>query len=150
MEKNNSNVKETKARSLNVRKVVTPVLFLLPFAVFFCMFVVFPFIYGITISFFNWNMFDPSKRAFCGFDNYVKILFNKESIYYSYFWSGLKYTLLFVVISVPFLICISLLFAALLDKKPFGFRFFQICAVCAHGTVDRNGNHYLVVAVLHE
>ena len=127
MESNNTNAKEktTKTRSLKFRKGITPVLFLLPFAVLFCMFVVFPFIYGITISFFNWNMFDPAKRVFCGFDNYVKILFNKESIYYSYFWSGLKYTLLFVVISVPSLICISLLFAALLDKKPFGYRFFR-------------------------
>ena len=108
MESNNTNAKEktTKTRSLKFRKGITPVLFLLPFAVLFCMFVVFPFIYGITISFFNWNMFDPAKRVFCGFDNYVKILFNKESIYYSYFWSGLKYTLLFVVISVPSLICI--------------------------------------------
>ena len=127
MESNNTNAKEktTKTRSLKFRKGITPVLFLLPFAVLFCMFVVFPFIYGITISFFNWNMFDPAKRVFCGFDNYVKILFNKESIYYSYFWSGLKYTLLFVVISVPSLICISLLFAALLDKNPFGYRFFR-------------------------
>ena len=110
-----------------IRKNLTPVLFLLPFGVIFLMFVLFPFVFGITISFFNWNMFDSSRTAFVGFSNYTRILFESDSIFYEYFWSGLKYTLLFVVISVPPLMILPLILAGLLDGKPYGFRFFRFC-----------------------
>lgn len=112
-------------RALRAKKILTPIAFLLPFGIIFCMFVIFPFIFGITISFFNWNMFDPDRTSFAGFGNYYKILFNSESIYFTYFWNGLKNTLLFVVISVPLLIILPLIFAGLLDHKPYGFRFFR-------------------------
>lgn len=112
-------------RAIRARKILTPIAFLLPFGIIFCMFVIFPFVFGITISFFNWNMFDPDRTSFAGFGNYYKILFNSESIYFTYFWNGLKNTLLFVVISVPLLIILPLIFAGLLDHKPYGFRFFR-------------------------
>ncbi len=125
--KRSCNRKETKTvnRVARIRKALVPVAFLLPFGIIFCMFVIFPFIFGITISFFNWNMFDASRTSFAGFGNYYKILFNSESIYFSYFWNGLKNTLLFVAISVPLLIILPLIFAGLLDRKPYGFRFFR-------------------------
>lgn len=113
------------SRSLRLKKALVPIAFLLPFGIIFCMFVIFPFVFGIAISFFNWNMFDASRTSFAGFANYIKILFNSESIYFSYFWNGLKNTLLFVAISVPLLIVLPLLLAGLLDRKPYGFRFFR-------------------------
>lgn len=112
-------------RWVRIKNALVPVAFLLPFGIIFCTFVVFPFVFGITISFFNWNTFDPNRTSFVGFANYQKILFNSESIYYSYFWIGLKNTLLFVLISVPFLIILPLIFAGLLNSKPYGFRFFR-------------------------
>ena len=114
------------SRSLRLKKALVPIAFLLPFGIIFCMFVIFPFVFGIAISFFNWNMFDASRTSFAGFANYIKILFNSESIYFSYFWNGLKNTLLFVAISVPLLIVLPLLLAGLLDRKPYGFRFFRL------------------------
>lgn len=113
------------SRLQRLKKTLVPIAFLLPFGIIFCMFVIFPFVFGIAISFFNWNMFDASRTSFAGFANYYKILFNGESIYFSYFWNGLKNTLLFVVISVPLLIVLPLLLAGLLDRKPYGFRFFR-------------------------
>ncbi len=120
------NSEKREAFEGKLKKAITPILFLLPFGVLFLLFVVFPFAFGITISFFKWNMFDSSRTSFVGFENYAKILFNRESIYNEYFWSGLGNTLLFVVISVPLLIVLPLVLAAILDKKPFGFRFFRV------------------------
>jgi len=98
---------------------------LAPYLVIFSFFFIFPFIYGLMISFFNWNLFYPEETVFVGFSNFQTILFNRESIFYTYFWRGFFNTLTFVVISVPLLIAIPLLFAILIDLQPKGFRFFR-------------------------
>ncbi|MCK7488061.1 MAG: sugar ABC transporter permease [Bacillus subtilis] len=69
--------------------------------------------------------FVPSDTRFVGFDNYIRILFNTESIYYTYFWQGLKNTLLFVVISVPLLIAVPLILAILIDLEPPFYKVFR-------------------------
>jgi multiple sugar transport system permease protein len=99
--------------------------FLLPYLLIFSVFFIFPFIYGLVISFFNWNLFYPDQTTFVGFDNYRRIWFESEGIYYRYFWSGLKNTLIFVVFSVPFLVLIPLILAALIDHEPKGYKIFR-------------------------
>lgn len=99
--------------------------FLAPYLIIFSVFFIIPFFYSIIISFFDWNMFQPQNTKFVGLQNYYNVLFNSESIYYTYFWSGLKNTLLFVVISVPLLIVIPLILAILIDIEPFGFKIFR-------------------------
>lgn len=99
--------------------------FLAPYLGLFSLFFILPFLYGILISFFNWNLFFPERTTFVGFDNYYRILFDTSSIYYQYFWKGLGNTLTFVIISVPFLIAIPLFFAILIDLEPPGYRIFR-------------------------
>jgi multiple sugar transport system permease protein len=99
--------------------------FLLPYLVLFSIFFIFPFVYGLVISFFDWNLFAPEETVFIGFDNYKKIWFNDQSIYYMYFWTGLKNTLTFVIFSVPFLVLIPLLLSVLIDNEPRGYKFFR-------------------------
>ena len=53
------------------------------------------------------------------------ILFEKDSTFYRQFWNGLKNTVTFVIICVPFQIIIPLLIAQALNLKPKGHRFFQ-------------------------
>lgn len=100
--------------------------FLAPYLAIFSMFFIIPFFYSIIISFFDWNMFQPQLTKFVGFENYYNVLFNTESIFYTYFWSGLKNTVLFVIISVPLLVLIPLLLAILIDIEPFGYKFFRV------------------------
>ncbi len=125
------NIKKPKRNILNLiwsnlKKNMTAYCFILPFMILFSVFFVFPFFYGIFISFFKWNIFQPEKTAFVGLENYIKILFQSDSIYFDYFWSGLKNTFLFVLISVPCLIGIALFVALLLDIEPPGYRFLRV------------------------
>lgn len=102
---------------------ITPYLFIAPHIILFIIFFVIPMFYGIYASFTKWNLFtDPE---FIGLDNYKTILFNKESTFYRQFWNGLKNTITFVIICVPFQIIIPLFIALLLDKKPKGRNIFQ-------------------------
>ncbi len=106
-------------------KRLLPGAFFLPHLVIFGVFFVFPFFYGLLISFFDWHMFIPEQREFIGFDNYVKILFDSESIYYRYFWNGLKNTFTFVVLSVPPLVITPFILALLMNVEPKGYKMFR-------------------------
>ena len=117
-----------KKRPLTWRRIktmVTPALFLSPYLAIFSLFFVIPFIYGILISFFDWNLFFPEQTTFVGLSNYYKILFDSESIYHTYFWTGLQNTLIFVVASVPLLIGVPLFLAILIDLEPRGYKVFR-------------------------
>ncbi len=103
-------------------------LFLGPYIALFFMFFIYPFLYGIYISFFRWNLFDPASSTFVGFENFQKALFGVGDIviFREYFWNGLKNTVLFVFLSVPFLIVLPLLIAVLLDIEPRFYKAFRI------------------------
>jgi len=112
-------------RNRIIRENVSAYTFLLPYLAVFSIFFIFPFIYGLIISFFDWNLFAPEETTFVGFDNYRKILFESDGIFYTYFWSGLKNTIIFVVFSVPFLIVVPLLLSVLIDHEPRGYKLFR-------------------------
>lgn len=107
------------------KEKITPIFFLLPYLAIFTLFFIVPFMYGILISFFDWNLFFPEQTQFVGLSNYYKILFDQESIFYTYFWNGLKNTLIYVITSVPLLISVPLILAILIDLEPKGFRIFR-------------------------
>src|SRR5690554_3235068 len=97
---------------------IQPSLFLLPFLIVYTLFFIFPILYGLVISFYDWSLFDSSQNTYVGFSNYIKILFDSDSIYHKYFWEGLTNTLIFVVVSVPLLVVIPFVIAILLDIQP--------------------------------
>lgn len=102
---------------------ITPYLFIAPHVLIFCIFFLIPMVYGIYASFTKWNLFsDPN---WIGLENYKTILFNAESTFYRQFWNGLKNTVIFVIICVPFQIIVPLSIALLLDKRPKGRNIFQ-------------------------
>ena len=101
----------------------TPYLFIGPHVIIFLLFFLIPMLFGIYASFTKWNLFTDPK--FIGLDNFKTILFNQESTFYRQFWNGLKNTITFVIICVPFQIIIPLSIALLLNKRPKGRNFFQ-------------------------
>ena len=100
------NVKKSK-----LKEKLAPVFFIGPHLIFFLIFVVFPFFYGIVISFTKWDMMGTPE--FVGFDNYVT-LFTKGNVFNTSFIEGLKATGTYTIVMVPLLIIVPLLLAVLL------------------------------------
>ena len=98
----------TKNQKLMMRESITSYLFLLPFLLFFIMFVVYPMIVCISTSFTDSTL--GSDGSFVGLENYKNMM--KDEI----FWKGLKNTLIIVVVSVPIVCAFSLWVASVISK----------------------------------
>jgi multiple sugar transport system permease protein len=120
----NMTLKQSKRRRV-IKEHVGAYLFLVPYLALFSLFFVFPFIYGLVISLFDWNLFFPEETVFVGFNNFRTIWFNEESIFNRYFTEGLRNTLTFVIASVPFLVGIPLFLSVLIDFEPRGHKLFR-------------------------
>jgi multiple sugar transport system permease protein len=90
--------------------------FMLPFIVFFVLFWLIPFLYGLFMSFSKYSLV-KGNEGFVGFANYIKILFS-DSMYNKNFMTGLKNTVIFVILTTPFLVFGSLALALLIDRLP--------------------------------
>jgi multiple sugar transport system permease protein len=100
-----------------------PWAFLAPYLVLFTVFVLVPAIFGIWISLHDWDFLLPGK-PFVGANNYAA-LFDSSSIYFGTFWNAMWNTLVFTVLSVPFLVVLPLGLAILLHRKFPGRTFFR-------------------------
>jgi multiple sugar transport system permease protein len=105
------------------KEKLTPLLFIGPHLIFFFIFLAYPTIFGLVISFHSWNFF--SDMTFIGLQNYASILWETDSLYFEYFWTAFRATFIFVILSVPPLIIIPLLIAVAINAKPPGQNFFR-------------------------
>lgn len=85
------------------------ILFCLPFMIVFALFLLFPMLFGLFIGFFDWDIL--STRTWTGFGNYVKLF--KDATFYS----SLGHTLVFVLVSTPFLLVTGFLMALLVTSR---------------------------------
>jgi multiple sugar transport system permease protein len=113
----------TKLKS-KIKNASSVALFLLPYIVAFTIFFIVPFIYGIVISLHKWDVINPSKSVFVGFDNYYTLLF-KEGFRQKEFLNALKNTAFFVLISCPLLVIVPLFISLLLDIEPKFYKVFR-------------------------
>lgn len=100
-----------------------PYLFITPHLIFFLIFFLIPSVFGIYISFTDWNLFGTPN--FVGLQNYETILFNEGSTFNTQLYNGLFNTFRFVLYAVPFCIIVPLLLATALNAKPRLHKFFQ-------------------------
>jgi multiple sugar transport system permease protein len=100
-----------------------PLLFIGPHLIIFVIFVLIPIVFGIYISFTQWDLIGAPRWV--GLDNFKEILFNTSSSFYRMFTDGMKNTLLFVVLNVPLCMVIPLAFALVLHLKPYGSKLYQ-------------------------
>lgn len=112
-----------KGKTLRQKMRSLPLLFIGPHLIIFTIFFLIPVIFGIYISFTDWDL--VSTPTFVGLDNYKELLFNSHSTFYEQFHNGLFNTFKFVIMTVPFCIAIPLLLAAALNTKPALAKFFQ-------------------------
>lgn len=84
-------------------------LFLLPYLIIFAVFRFVPSVASIFISFYKWNIVGNAK--FAGLNNFKRLLGD------TFFYTSLKNTFMFLLMTLPGLIILSLLLAALLNQK---------------------------------
>ncbi len=86
-------------------------IFALPFMIVFVVFMVFPLVFGLVISFFNWNILGTPR--FIGLENYKALFVDGK------FYSSLWHTLEFVLMTTPVLLALGFAMAlAVTGKSP--------------------------------
>jgi multiple sugar transport system permease protein/cellobiose transport system permease protein len=85
-------------------------IFILPFFVVFIVFNMYPILYSLWLSFFDWN--GIGTRAFTGAANYVRLISADP-----YFFKSIANTLIVLIGYLPATIILSLLIATLLNNK---------------------------------
>ena len=90
-----------------------------PFAVVFVVVFVVPVVYAVWISLFQHRM--VGGTVFVGLANYRRLLADGQ------FWSSVRRVVVFTVVQVPIMLCLSALMALALDSlRLHGMRFFRI------------------------
>ena len=93
----------------------TALLFVGPYLVLFCTFVLAPIVYGLWISLHQWDFLLPGK-PFVGLQNYVDLLTGGSTTSET-FWNSMRATAVFTVLSGPLLMVLPLALAVALNKK---------------------------------
>lgn len=102
---------------------LTPYLFMAPYMILFVGFVVIPSIFGLWISFHDWDYF-LDEKPWVGLENYTD-LFRGDSVAASSFWESMGATAEFTLYSVPFLLIVPLMVALFLNQEFAGRTFFR-------------------------
>jgi multiple sugar transport system permease protein len=98
-------------------------LFLAPYLTLFTVFVAFPAVYGLWVSFHSWDLLLPNK-PWVGLGNYRNLL-DPSTATGGDFWQSMKATAIFTVASVPLLVVLPLGVALILNQKFRGRNFFR-------------------------
>jgi multiple sugar transport system permease protein len=101
---------EARGQSKRLRTDLSGIGFVLPFLIFYALFLIWPIILGLRMSFFNWTITGLGSSDFLGLANYVEAFSDPD------FWHALGVTLLFTVISTPLLVIIALILALLVNR----------------------------------
>jgi multiple sugar transport system permease protein len=92
---------------------------LLPFALFYLVFLVGPLVYAVVAGFFETSLLKSGLGDFAGWSNYASVLSDSE------FWRTLRNTLWFTVLTTVPLVLLSLVLALLADRFMRGRWFFR-------------------------
>lgn len=95
-------------------------LFLLPAVILTLAFVIFPTLFGLYVSFTDWQLNDPAGRVFNGLDNFRGIAGDGR------FWNALRNNFVFVGIGIPLQYVVALGLALLLNQEIRGRKFFRV------------------------
>ena len=93
-------------------------LFLLPNLLGFLVFIVYPVLKSLYISFFNWD--GLGTKEFIGLENYLSLL--SDSTFRVSFWNNIHYT----VVTVPLSIILGILIAMLMNVRMKGIQVFRV------------------------
>lgn len=100
-----------------------PYAYLVPHAVLFGVFIVYPVAFGVYVSLHRWNILSDDQR-FVGLQFYTRLL-TPGTPQYDFFWKTMGNTALFTVMTVPLLLLTALGLALLLERPIPGRAFFR-------------------------
>lgn len=90
-----------------ITKKNAPYLFLAPMMLLFAVFMIYPIIDSLILSF---QDFTDGKYVFCGFQNYITMF--QDPI----FWKSLKNTFIYLAVQVPVMVILSLILGVLIEQ----------------------------------
>jgi multiple sugar transport system permease protein len=108
------NVRKTGKRS---RTKLLPYLLVSPYLLFVSVFVLFPVLFCLFLTFHKWNIIAPMQ--FAGIDNYSRLFQDRL------FWKAIGNTLKFLLLHIPLQLVLSLALAWLLNQKIRAVSFFR-------------------------
>lgn len=106
-------MKGTIRKKFNRHNELSGILFVLPLIIYFLIFQVMPMLMAFGISFTDWKIIDKPK--FVGLTNYIQLF--TDSYLYPYFWRSLLTTVIYILLTVPFSIAITLVVSAILNAN---------------------------------
>lgn len=95
-------------------KNIAPYLFIVPFFLFFSVFLLYPIIYSFILSFSKWT---AGKMTFVGLDNYKYLLSD------SLFWKSLGNTSIYLIIQVPLMLLLATIMAVIVNANKLRFKY---------------------------
>lgn len=98
-----------KRRNIFSRSDRTGYLFVLPYVLYFCVFVAYPLVFSLILMFHRWNIVTPME--WIGVRNFVRLVHDPL------FFKSLGNTVMFLLIHIPLQIGVALAFALLLNAK---------------------------------
>ena len=94
---------------MKLNNKITPYLLVSPYIIHFMLFVAFPVVFSIVLTFHKWNIISPME--YTGLSNYIRLF--KDAV----FLQSLLNTSIFLVIHIPLQIIVALFLAQILNQK---------------------------------
>ena len=94
-----------------------PYLLVSPYIIFVAVFVIFPVVFSLILTFHKWNIIAPMK--FIGVENYTRLFRDRL------FWTSIFNTLKFLLLHIPLQLAVALFLAVLLNQKLRAAAFFR-------------------------
>ncbi|MHB8581019.1 MAG: carbohydrate ABC transporter permease [Ignavibacteriaceae bacterium] len=92
-----------------MKKKLIPYLLVSPYIIYFLVFIAFPVIFSIVLTFNSWDIISPMK--FNGLNNYIRLFHDQ------FFLKSLVNTFIFLVIHIPLQIVVALFLAVVLNQN---------------------------------
>jgi multiple sugar transport system permease protein len=110
-------IPKQKRRSIFKSRKILPYLLVSPYLIYVAVFVLFPVLFCLFLTFHKWNIISPMH--FIGADNYTRLLHDRL------FATAIINTLKFLALHIPLQLTISLLLAQLLNQQIRARAFFR-------------------------
>ncbi len=96
-------------KNQRTKNKILPYIFVSPYILHFLLFVAFPVIFSIVLTFHKWNIISPME--FTGLNNYFRLFHD------AVFFKSIGNTLIFLVIHIPLQIIVALFIAEILNQN---------------------------------
>lgn len=110
---------QTRKLRLARRETIAAYLFISPWIIGLILFLLIPVLISLYTSFTKWTLIGPAPR-WVGFENY-EYIFTRDR----YFWSSLRITIEFILLTLPASLVLGLSLALLLNQQLRGIRVFR-------------------------